>query len=118
MYILFLLITLSLEDLLINVVLLFLLWELFTPALTDGFSLEFAWQQLYQVSSTLLRSLADVNNAVVWMVSANSSSPFLNPIAHQLHCFTKKLRQAQKYPFIPNLRVLNSNLKSVFTNQL
>ena len=32
--------------------------------------------------------------------------------------FTKNLRQAQKYPFLPNLRVLNSNLKSVFTHHL
>ena len=36
----------------------------------------------------------------------------------QLHWFTKKLRQAQKYPFLPNLIVLNSNLKSVFTHHL
>ena len=35
-----------------------------------------------------------------------------------LHWFTKKLRQAQKYPFLPNLRVLNSKLKSVFTHHL
>ena len=35
-----------------------------------------------------------------------------------LHWFTKKLRQAQKYPFLPKLRVTNSNLKSIFTHHL
>ena len=34
------------------------------------------------------------------------------------HWFTKKLRQAPKYPILPNLRVQNSNLKSVFTHRL
>ena len=49
--------------------------------LADGLSLEFEWQQ---VSRTLLRILAVLNNAIVWMVSARpptskSSSPFCNP---------------------------------------
>ena len=39
-------------------------------------------------------------------------------LGYWLHWFTKKLRQAQKYPFLPNLRVLNSNLKSVFTHHM
>ena len=39
-------------------------------------------------------------------------------VTKALHWFTKKLRKAQKYPFLPNLRVLNSNLKSVFTHHL
>ena len=56
--------------------------ELFTSALADGFSLESEWQQ---VSRTLLRILAVLNNAAVWMVStrpptSKSSSPFSNPL--------------------------------------
>ena len=36
------------------------------PVLAEGFSREFEWQK---VSRTLLSILADLNNAVVWMVS-------------------------------------------------
>ena len=43
-----------------------LFWEIFTPALADGFSRDSEWPQ---VSSTLLSILANLNNAVVWMVS-------------------------------------------------
>ena len=65
-------------------------WEFFTSALADGLSLETKWQQ---VSRTLLSILADLNNALVWMVSTRpfiykSSSPFINPLVtvpeHQL----------------------------------
>ena len=54
----------------------------FTPALADAFSLEFEWQQVF---STLLSILANLNNAVVWMVSicpiiSKSSSPCANPL--------------------------------------
>ena len=42
--------------------LLFTRLEFFTSVLTDGFSLEFEWQQ---VSSTHLRILAILGNAVV-----------------------------------------------------
>lgn len=34
------------------------------------------------------------------------------------HWFTKKLGQAQKFPYSPNLSVLNSNVESVFTDYL
>ena len=52
-----------------------LIWEFFTLALANFFQLEFEWQQ---VSRTLVRILADLNNPVVWMVSTrplNSKSP-------------------------------------------
>ena len=54
-----------------------LLFKFFTPALADGFPLEFECQQ---VSSSLLDSskyLADINNAVVWLVS---NRPCTNPL--------------------------------------
>ena len=43
-----------------------LFWECFTPALADGFSQEFKWQQ---VAMTLLNILANFNNAVIWIIS-------------------------------------------------
>ena len=43
--------------------------SLITLALADGFSLEFVSNKSSQVSKTLLSILADLNNAVVWMVS-------------------------------------------------
>ena len=62
----------------------FTLCELFTPALADGLSLEFEWQQ---VSSSLqnLRILVDLKKAVDWMVSARTpiskfSRPFIKPL--------------------------------------
>ena len=59
-----------------------LLFEFFSPALVDGFSWEFEW---HQVSGTLLSILANLNNAVVWMVSTRPliskfSSPCTNPL--------------------------------------
>ena len=59
--------------------LFYFLW-VFTPALTDDFSLEFEWQQ---VSLTLLSILANLDNPIVWMVStcsliSNTSSPCTN----------------------------------------
>ena len=59
--------------------------EFFTSALADGFWLEFEWQQVPQVSRTLLNILAVLNSAVVWMVSTRPptskfSSPFSNPL--------------------------------------
>ena len=45
------------------------LGSFFTPALADGFPLEFKGQQ---VSRTLLSILTDLNNAVVWMISTCS----------------------------------------------
>ena len=52
--------------------------------LANGFSLECEWQQ---VSRTFVGILADLNNAVVWMVStrrliSKSSSPCTNPFVN------------------------------------
>ena len=58
--------------------LLLLFWEIFTPALADGFSQEFEWSKSSQVYRTLLSILANLNNAVVWMVST-PSLPVLIP---------------------------------------
>ena len=68
--------------LLLLLLLLFTPLEFFTSMLTDGFSLEFEWQQ---VSRTRLRILAVLSNAVVWIVSvrppiSKSSRPFNNPL--------------------------------------
>ena len=46
-----------------------LLLSFFTPVLTDAFSLDFKWQQVWLGPGTLLSVLADLNNAVVWMVT-------------------------------------------------
>ena len=59
--------------------------EFFTPALADGFSLSLSDSKSPQVSMTLHNILADLNNAVVWMVSTHpfiskSSSLFINPL--------------------------------------
>ena len=56
----------------------------FTSGLA-GLSIEFEWQQVPQVSRTILSILAVLNNAVVWMVSTRlptfkSSSSFNNPL--------------------------------------
>ena len=55
-------------------------WEFFSSALANGLSLEFEWQQ---ASRTLCSILADLSNAVVWIIStrpviSNSSSPCTN----------------------------------------
>ena len=55
----------------------------FAPALADGVFLKFEWQHIFQVSKTLLGILADLDNAVVWIVSArlpisNSSTSPIN----------------------------------------
>ena len=69
--------------LLLLLVLLFIYsLEFFTSTLADGLSLEFEW---LQISRTLLRILAVLNNVVVWMVStrpptSKPSSPFSNPL--------------------------------------
>ena len=62
-----------------------LLFEFFPLALADGFSLEFEWQQTSLISRTLLSSLTDFDNAVIWVVSTHpliskSSSPRTNPL--------------------------------------
>ena len=59
--------------------LLFTPWEFFTWILAGGFSLKFEWQQ---VSWTLLRILAVLNNAVIWMFSTRppTSRSFNNPL--------------------------------------
>ena len=62
------------------IIIIILLWEYFTPALADGFPLEFEWQQIF---STLQ------DTAVVWMVStrpliSKSSSLFINSLVIKL----------------------------------
>ena len=59
--------------------------SLFPSNVSWWFSLEFEWRKYPLVSRTLLRILADLNNAVVWMFSScllisNSSSPFTKPL--------------------------------------
>ena len=63
--------------------------EFFTSALTEGFSLEFEWEQvsssLLDRSPGILSILAVLNKAVVWMFSTRpptslSSSPYSNPL--------------------------------------
>ena len=65
-----------------EIVIILLLREFFTPALGDGFSLEFEW---HQVSWTFLSILANLSNDVVWMVSTHpliykSTSLSSNPL--------------------------------------
>ena len=64
------------------IIVILLFWDFFIPALTDGFSLKPKWQQ---VSRTLLSIIADLNYAVVWMVSnrlliSKPFSPSTNPL--------------------------------------
>ena len=65
----------------------YLFWEFFTPVLVDGLSLEFEFPK---VSKTFLSILADLKNAVVWMVSTHplistSSLPCFNPLVTVLY---------------------------------
>ena len=67
--------------------LLLLLREIFIfkSALADGFHLRLSDSKFPQVSRTLLSILADLNNAVLWIVSTRplifkSSNPFFNPL--------------------------------------
>ena len=62
-----------------NLLLLFILSELFTPTFAGGLSLEF---ESPQVTRTLLSILANLSNAVVWIILArspisNTSSPLI-----------------------------------------
>ena len=50
------------DIIIIIIIIIILCSEFFMPALADGFSLEFEWQQ---VSWALLSILTDLNNAVV-----------------------------------------------------
>ena len=64
-----------------------LLWGLFTPTLAEDLPRRFEWQQVSSISRTLLSILADLINAIVWMISTfplinNSSGPIVTvPIA-------------------------------------
>ena len=71
----------------ILVLLFFLLWEFFIPALADVFSQNF---ESPQFSKIFLSTLADLNNVVVWIVSSRpliskSFSPFTNPWFYREH---------------------------------
>ena len=75
----------SLTSKIIILLLLFLLFEVFPPALVDVFSLDFKWQKVSKCSRTFLSILTDLNNAVVWMIStrpliSKSSSSYHNPL--------------------------------------
>ena len=85
--------------------------------LADGFSLESEWQQvlsgLQQVLSGL-RILAILSNAVIWIVSSNSSRPFNNPlvivpkapitigtiVTFMFHSFFNSLARSHSFRFI------------------
>ena len=59
-----------------------IIWGFFTPAFANGSPQRVEWPQ---VSRTLLSTLADLNNAVVWIVStcpliSKSSSSSMNPL--------------------------------------
>ena len=59
--------------------------ELFTLTLADGLSQEFEWHKSPQISKTHLSILADLNNAVVWMIwihslISNSSNNLSKPL--------------------------------------
>ena len=61
------------------------LFELFAPALANGVCLKFVWEQGPQLSSSHLSILANLNNAIVWMVTTGllifeSSSPCINSL--------------------------------------
>ena len=65
----------------IIIIIIIIPWEFFTPA----FYWSLSDSDFLQVTRTLLSILADLNNAVVWMVStclliSKSSSPFTNPL--------------------------------------
>ena len=49
----------------INIIIISLFWEFFTPALADTFSLKFEWLQIPHVSRSLLDILADFDKAVL-----------------------------------------------------
>ena len=60
-----------------------LLWVIFTLALTDGFSLEFEWQQVSLSLQDFSSIISDLNNVVIWMVNTCpliSNLPFPIPI--------------------------------------
>ena len=57
----------------------------FTPALADGFPLQFEWQEIPYITRTLLSILTDLNNAIVWMaytcpLISKSSWPNTKPL--------------------------------------
>ena len=63
--------------LLVVVVVVFTPLEFFTSALVDGLSLKFEWQHVSSIPRTLLSILADLTNAVVWIVFLFRSPPVL-----------------------------------------
>ena len=66
------------------IIIILFIWEFFTPVLADGLHWSLSDNKSPQVSGTLLSILADLNNAVVWMIStrlliSKSSNPNDNP---------------------------------------
>ena len=67
------------------IIIILLIWEFFQQAFADVFSTGVSDAKFPQVFRTLLRILADFNNAVVWMVStrpliSKSSAPCTSPL--------------------------------------
>ena len=67
------------------IMIILLIWEFFTLVVADDFPLESQWQQVSSIFRTILSILADLNNALVWMVStrlliSKSFSPCTNPL--------------------------------------
>ena len=106
----------------IYVCIILLIWELFTPPLAV---MVFHWSlsdKSLRVSRTLLNSLGDLNNTVVWMVFTNpliskSSNPYTNPLVivssapitlgitvtfmfHNFCCFPARSRYFLSFPFL------------------
>ena len=70
--------------LILLLVLLLFFWEFFSQTIAECFPLEFVWRQVSSSPRTVLSILADLNNAVIWIVSTRplifkSSSPLNNP---------------------------------------
>ena len=65
---------LKIPEISIHFIIMIILLEsfFFTSAMTDGLSLKFQWQQISIIFGTLLSILADLNNAVVWIVFSRS----------------------------------------------
>ena len=71
-------------------------WEFFTPALADGFSLDFEYSKSLQVSRTLLSIVANLNKAAFWIVSTRPlTSKSINPFCSPLVISTRTMHQSK-----------------------
>ena len=76
----------------VSFIIILLFWAFLTPASADGFLLESEWQQ---VSWTLLSSLADLNHAVVWIVSTRP--PYFQVLQSLYHCYDDCTKRANNH---------------------